>query len=273
MALAPNEWQLAVVGFEPTGEAPGRVERRGYLVDLETDRTRSWDWPESVRRGDDITAFCWDETSTSVYLSFAPPGGSLGERSYQYDFSTDDSVELTGLATVLDVGLQGQVLGLASAAPYEHQTDGGGVTGSRPLALWQDGKCIVLPRDDRFVAWSEAWISDDGKTVVALGETPYQNGTLPCLEVLKLNKVGWQVDWLFFDAALYIIPGVAFQPNSSVFWFQACSYPLSEGLLAGVRLYGLDTATKQVNPSIVLPDADQPSRAIGIGTPDCRGST
>ena len=272
MALSPDEWHLAVVGYEPTGESPTGKQSKGYLVDLETKQAETWDSLDAVRSGEEITAFHWDKGSRAIYLSFGPPGGSLGERTYQYDMSARSFTELQGLATAFDAGLQGQVLGLALETPYEH-TEDGAVTGSRPLALWEDGQLTTLPRDPRLGAWSFGWLSDDGQTIIVFGRTTRGDRTLPCLEVLKLGEAGWKVDYLFIDDSLVLLSGLAFEPNSSVFWFQAGSSPDQAGLLTSVDLYQFDTKTGLVQRSLVLPGTPQSTLAVGLGFSACRGGT
>ncbi len=93
-----------------------------------------------------------------------------------------------------------------------------------------------------------------------------------CLEVLKLKEVGWQVAWLYTpDDSTDLVPGVAFEPNSSLFWFQSGS---SGGLVTDVRLTALDTDTDQIFPSLRLPGApDDFSIAKSIAGTGCRGGT
>ena len=93
----------------------------------------------------------------------------------------------------------------------------------------------------------------------------------PCLEVLKLEEGVWEVSYLLANESLFIIPGVGFEPNSSIFWFQAGSYPGQGGLPSDVRLFELDTDTNEVFPSMRLPGGF--ARALGIAGAECRGGT
>jgi hypothetical protein len=276
VALSPDEQLAALVRLESPEGSPDALRTRGYLIDPESGRVDSWAWLESVRSGQWVTTLVWAKTSDFIYVSFGQPGAGVGERSYRYDPFTGDSLELTGLGTVFDVGLQGQVVGLANGPASTIVLPGPIEEGGQSLVLWQDGEMVPLPRDERFVAWDHAWISDDGKTIVFSGSTPYQNSVRSCLEVLKLSEGGWEVSWLYIpDDSLDLVPGVAFEPNSGVFWFQG-GLPAAppRGLVSEIQLYELDTDTNQVLPSMRLPGASGDfSTARSIAGTECRGGT
>lgn len=273
VALSPDEQLLALMRAEyseETGGDGGAV--RGYLIDPQSGDVEEWDWFDRLKSVESgwVTNARWSKDSRSIYLSFGIEGS--GERSYRYDFFTAESAELTGLAVVLDVGLQGQVVGLEDAAASVTALPGPVEVGGRPLVLWQDGAIVPLPRDERLVAWDHAWISDDGKTIVVYGMTLRHDAFPSCLEVLKLKEAGWQITYLYTpDESSDLVPGVAFQPSSDVFWFQSGS---SGGLVTDVCLAALDTDTDQVFPFLRLPGApDDFSIAKGIAGTGCRVGT
>ncbi len=278
LALSPDETQLALVRYEQVpgsteGAEEGASVSSGFLVDLHTETVDRWEWLETVRGGDEVTALLWNPTSSSVYVSFGPSGGSQGERSYRYDPGTGESTELEDVGAVLDVGPQGQVVGLGVAAsPSDLDYPTGSQYGYLPLVVWSDGQLVRLPRDSYLTTWDSAWMSGDGKTIVVRGSASGGSGESPCLEVLGLGDAGWEVRRIFDGGGLLtVLYGVAFGPGTSSFYFQAGTPPATPGgAVTDVRLFGLDTVTGQVSRYLELPGADagrylQTLSVVGFG--------
>ena len=282
IAVAPDETLLAVADLGPsvgTGVDVDGAVTAGYLVDLVSEQAVPWEWLGSAAPGYLVTEMRWNKTSTAVYVSFGGPGGSRGGISYRHDLWTRESVEIEGVARVFDVGFLDQVVGLGvpSAVRISQGAQGSG-TGEPPLVLWEGGELTELPGDPRMWSRYAAWISDDGDTIVVWGAA----GRAHCLEVLRLSETGlaaeggsgWEVSGLFTgDDSLSIVYGVGFEPNSSIFCFQAGTPPpTSEGNVTGMCLYELDTDLGEVlSPALTLPgDDDHWTRALGVvGTESC----
>ena len=272
IALSPDERLLAIGRLLPAPGGPDFVDAtitRGYLVDLETGQIDRWDWLDSAAGGEIVTALTWGKTTSAVYVSIGYHGGSQGDWSYRYDVSTGEAVELTGVATVFDVGLQDQVVGLgmpASSAEFEYPA--GSQYGIFPLVVWQEGVRSILPRDTALVEWGDAWISDDGCTIVVSGDATAHPGRSKCLEVLRLEDAGWAVSGLLLAEDSFSVVGGAFEPDSHTFWFQA-----------GSDLFALDTdacrgdSALQLTPSVELPGSPDCFHGVGIAWAECSGGT
>jgi hypothetical protein len=264
LALSPDETRLALVRYEQTAGSAAEGEEaptvaHGFLVDLDAATVERWEWLETVGGGDEVTTLRWNPTSASVYVSFGPGGGSQGDRSYRYDLGTGESAELEGIAAVLDVGPQGQVVGLgvaASSGDLDYPT--GSQYGHLPLVAWAESQSVRLPRDPNLATWDSAWISGDGRTIVVRGSVSGGSGESPCLEVLGLGDAGWELRRLFDGGGLLtVLYGVAFGPGTDSFYFQAGTPPGAPGgAVTDVRLYGLDTFTGEVSRYRKLPGAD-----------------
>ena len=274
LALSPDETRLALVRYEQVpGSTEGAEEAasvgHGFLVDLLTETVDRWEWLETVSDGVEVTALRWDSASNSVYVSLGPSGGSQGEKSYRYDPDTGDSTKLDGVAAVLDVGPSGQIVGLGVAdSPSDLDYPTGSQYGHLPLILWADSQLVRLPREPSLTAWDSAWMSADGKTIVVRGSASGGSGESSCLEVLGLGDSGWELRSLFDGGGLMtVLYGVAFEPGTNSFYFQAGTPPATPGgAVTDVRLYGLDTITGQVSRHLELPgaDADQYLQTLGI---------
>jgi len=282
ITVAPDETLLTVAELsKPEGmsmDVDGGVTA-GYLVDLVSEQAVPWEWLGSAAPGYLVTEMRWNKTSTAVYVSFGGPGGSRGGISYRHDLWTRESVEIEGVSTVFDVGFLDQVVGLGAPPAVGISPGGqGSGAGEPPLVFWEDGKLTELPGDPRVWSRYAAWISDDGDTIVVWGAA----GRVHCLEVLRLSETGsaaeggsgWEVSGLFTgDESLSIVYGVGFEPNSSIFCFQAGTPPpTSEGNVTGMCLYELDTDLGEVlSPALRLPgDDDHWTRALGVaGTESC----
>jgi hypothetical protein len=264
MALSPDETRLALVRYEQVSGSPEGAEEdasvgHGFLIDLQTETVDRWEWLDTGSDGDEVTALQWNPTSSSVYVSFGPGGGSQGEKSYRYDPDTGESTELEGVAAVLDVGPQGQAVGLGAAdSPSDLDYPTGSQYGHLPLVLWADSQLVRLPRDPSMTTWEYAWLSGDGKTIVVRGSASGGSDGSSCLEVLGLGDAGWELRRLFDGGGLMtVLYGVAFEPGTSSFYFQAGTPPATPGgAVTGVRLFGLDTVTGQVSRYLELPGAD-----------------
>jgi hypothetical protein len=284
MALSPDESTLALVRYSSPEEAADSAGSdgssiRSYMVDLLSGRVDSWEWLDAVAQGYQVTALRWSKTSDAVFVSLGLGGGSQGERSYRYSARTKQSTELQGVATVLDVGLQGQVVGLGSAAtPSDLDQPAGSTYGSLPLVLYSDEGLVRLPRDPSLVAWDFAWISDDGNTIVVRGSAADAGEQRPCLEVLRLGDAGWRVSWIYSgEGSLSVQYGVAFEPNSDIFCFQAGLAPTTPGAaVTEVGLFELETSLKQVyQPALPLPGgaAGNYVQALGISGAHTRAAS
>ncbi len=283
MALSPDESKLVLIrsqspegGTEDSGT--DQIAVAGYLVDVPSGQVTEWDWLDTVSGGEVVTAVRWYKTSDSIYLSVGPGGGSQGEKSYVYELSTGRSHRITGLAAVLDAGLEGQVVGLGAAtSPDEFDYPAGSANGAYPLVLWQDGQLLRLPRDPRLTAWDFAWLSDDGRTIVVRGAATGAGGPVPCLEVLELGDAGWSVSRLFDGGdSLTVVYGVAFEPNSHTFYFQGGTSPATPGgAVNSSRLFALDTDTGQASACIELPGGEGANfvQTLGIAGAQPRGGT
>ncbi|MBN1321453.1 MAG: hypothetical protein JXA87_11520 [Thermoleophilia bacterium] len=282
IAASPDETLMVVADLGApvgTGVDVDGGATAGHLVDLVSEQAVPWEWLGSAAPGYLVTEIRWNKTSTAVYVSFGRGGGSRGDISCRHDLWTRESVEIEGVATVFDVGFLDQVVGLgAPAAVGVAQGAQGSGTGEPPLVLWEDGELTELPGDPRMWSRFAAWISDDGDTIVVWGAA----GQALCLEVLRLIETGsaaeggsgWEVSGLFTgDDSLSIVYGVGFEPNSSIFCFQAGTPPpTSEGNVTGMCLYEFDTDLGEVlSPALTLPgDDDHWTRALGVvGTESC----
>jgi hypothetical protein len=264
MALSPDGGRLALVRYQQTpgsgeGAEDGASVDHGFMVDLQAGTFERWEWLETASGGDEVTALQWDPTSSSLYVSFGLGGGSQGERSYRHDLDTGESTEVEGVAAVLDVGPQGQVVGLGVAeSPSDLDYPTGSQSGYLPLVLSTDQGLVRLPRDPDLVTWDLAWMSDDGRTIVVRGSSASGSVQRACLEVLGLGDAGWEVRRVYDGGgSVEIIYGVAFQPGASTFYFQGGAPPADPGgAVTGVRLFAIDTATGQVSRRVGLPGGD-----------------
>ncbi|MBN1630948.1 MAG: hypothetical protein JW990_14390, partial [Thermoleophilia bacterium] len=282
IALSPDETLLAVARYDlPEGardDLDGAGVARGYLVDVAFEEVNTWEWFDAAISGQslhEVTELRWNRTSTAIYVSLGRGGGSRGDVSYRYDLWTEDAVELTGVAAVWDIGYLDQVVGLGMpSSPEEFEYPEGSDIGRCPLVLWRDGELVRLPSDPRLVSWEAAWISDPGDTIVVRGGASSERGTRSCLEVLKRREGGWEVSTLFVgDDTLSIVYGVGFEPNSSIFCFQAETQPTApQGHGTEMRLFEVNTALAELlSPAFRLPgDDDAWTQTLGVvGTESC----
>jgi hypothetical protein len=84
---------------------------------------------------------------------------------------------------------------------------------------------------------------------------------------LKLREAGWEVSQLFDgDESLAVVYGVAFGPDSGVFYLQAGLLPTTPGgAVSNIRLFGVDTDTNRVSPYMPLPGGDTDSYLQTLG--------
>lgn len=264
MAVSPDGRRLALVRYEravgSTGEAEDEVTvAHGFILDLDSGESQRWEWLERAASGDEVTALQWNAFSSSVYVSFGPGGGCQGERSYRYDRDTGESVELKGLAAVLEVGPHGEVVGLGAAeSASDLDYPAGSQQGLLPLVLWADDELVRIPRDPGLLSWDSAWMSDDGKTIVVRGSHADGGEQRPCLEVLCLGDAGWEVGRVYDGGgSVEVVYGIAFEPGTGTFYFQGGTPPSTTGKgSTDMRLFGMDAVTGQVSRYMSLPGAE-----------------
>ncbi len=265
IALSPDERRLALVRYAVDTITDSRVDQAvvhgAYLIDLPSGQVERWSWLEEKTRASGmwglVTALRWSDMADVLYVSLGPAGGSQGEVSFRYDPLSGEAQELKGMACVLDINPQGDVLGLARpASPEEFDYPAGGQYGTFPLALWRNGVRTLLPRDPSVGEPSFAWISDEGNIIVVQAGIWEGPSVTSGLEVLKLTSAGWQVHWVYGkEEPLYPVYGVGFEPGTNIFCFQADPRPTNrDEPVVGTHLYQMETDLRQVyEPPLALP--------------------
>ncbi len=127
IALSPDERRLALVRYALDTTTDSRVDQAvvhgAYIIDLPSGQVERWSWlKEKTRAGGMwgvVTALLWGDAADVIYVSVGPAGGSQGEVSFRYDPARGEAQELEGMACVLDVAANGDVVGLGLPASPE----------------------------------------------------------------------------------------------------------------------------------------------------------
>lgn len=270
--MSPDEKQLLVSVLHPVEVATENFTTRLYLVDLPSGQFSELDGIAPLVSNERITAVAWARGGEAFYFSVGPVGGSLGEESFLCRLEDRSVTKLAGMATVLDVGPSGEVVGLEMTPPIEPplpESQSGLLAGTRPLALSANGKIERLPIDQRLRRWSKAWFSPDGATLVVQGQAEFDAPNWEnALEVLKREAGGWRITHLVRiprDPGLNPPTGVGFSCGQAGFWMQDEVSEDAEGMPSGVWLGLLNTESGQYRLSTRLPGTDY-STAIGVAS-------
>jgi len=246
------------------------IRQHLYLLELASGRVTELNDLASTLRTDRVTAVVWDPNGTAFYLSLGPPGGSLGDRTYRCRVEGGVPEEVPSMATILDAGPDGLLLGLENAPPIEPPAfkQRGLLGGSLPLAIWSGARMERLSHDPAIQQWSRAWLAPDGQTVVvAVRAQGKANDSFQALEVLGRVDSGpsWKPLRLVRLSASEDIPlqGVGFACGPTTFFAQADLKQPQEPFDAGSWLVRVDTASGRYSLVTQLP-GDSATRALAV---------